>query len=120
MKKTIQPASSKKKPGIVQGKAGMPAGPVPNTIMTAAFVKNLATSIYVWGWPMVNIHNRLAFFKTIPQPVYGGGVLPAAPPNYACMLTDYVKPEERAVACPNQDVVYGIGALDLVVQINTP
>ncbi|HEU5295191.1 MAG TPA: DUF1254 domain-containing protein, partial [Burkholderiaceae bacterium] len=29
------------------------------------------------------------------------------------MLTDYVNPEERAVACPNQDVVYGIGALAL-------
>ena len=29
------------------------------------------------------------------------------------MLTDYVDPEERAIACPNQDVVYGIGALAL-------
>jgi hypothetical protein len=27
------------------------------------------------------------------------------------MLTDYVPPEERIVACPNQDVVYGGGAM---------
>jgi hypothetical protein len=38
------------------------------------------------------------------------------------MLTDYVDPTERAIACPNQDVVYGIGllALDqspLVIQV---
>lgn len=29
------------------------------------------------------------------------------------MLTDYVIPTERAIACPNQDVVYGIGSLAL-------
>ena len=31
------------------------------------------------------------------------------------MLTDYIVPEERIVACPNQDVVYGVGALALDV-----
>jgi hypothetical protein len=29
------------------------------------------------------------------------------------MFTDYIDPEERAVACPNQDVVYGFGSLAL-------
>jgi hypothetical protein len=29
------------------------------------------------------------------------------------MLTDYIVPEERIVACPNQDVVYGVGSLAL-------
>jgi hypothetical protein len=29
------------------------------------------------------------------------------------MLTDYVAPDERIVACPNQDVVYGAGSLGL-------
>ena len=29
------------------------------------------------------------------------------------MLTDYIDPLERAVACPNQDVVYGLGLLAL-------
>ena len=28
------------------------------------------------------------------------------------MLTDYVSPDQRFVACPNQDVVYGAGFLD--------
>ncbi|MFT7757873.1 UNVERIFIED_CONTAM: DUF1254 domain-containing protein, partial [Salmonella enterica subsp. enterica serovar Enteritidis] len=29
------------------------------------------------------------------------------------MLTDYIEPDERLVACPNQDVVYGAGMLAL-------
>lgn len=29
------------------------------------------------------------------------------------MLTDYVDPAERSVACPNQDVAYGVGSLAL-------
>ena len=29
------------------------------------------------------------------------------------MLTDYIEPQERLVACPNQDVVYGFGLLAL-------
>jgi len=91
----------------------LPHGPVPNTVMTEAYVKNLATSIYAWGWPMTNIHNRLELFKKVPFPVYAEGVLPTAPVNQACMLNDYVEPAERAVACPNQDVVYGMAPLDL-------
>jgi hypothetical protein len=40
--------------------------------------------------------------------------LPFAPLNRLAMLSDYVEPAERWVACPNQDVVYGasIVALD--------
>jgi hypothetical protein len=94
-------------------KDSMPSGPVSNTIMTEAYVKNLAASIYLWGWPMANIYNRVLTFKPLPGPMYGGGVLPIAPPNQICMLTDYILPEERAVACPNQDVVYGLTLLDL-------
>lgn len=37
------------------------------------------------------------------------GVLPFAPLNTMSMLHDYIKPEQRWVACPNQDVVYGAG-----------
>ena len=39
------------------------------------------------------------------------GPVPAAPLNQLGMLSDYIVPEERIVACPNQDVVYGAGAL---------
>src|SRR5262245_14493709 len=40
-----------------------PPDPVPNTIMTEAYVKNLVTSIYLWGWPMANIYNRVLTFR---------------------------------------------------------
>ena len=41
------------------------------------------------------------------------GPLPSAPLNKLAMLTDYIAPEQRHVACPNQDVVYGAGFLAL-------
>ena len=43
------------------------------------------------------------------------GPAPIAPLNHVGMLTDYIEPEERLVACPNQDVVYGAGSLALDV-----
>jgi len=41
------------------------------------------------------------------------GPLVFAPLNHNSMFTDYVDPEERAVACPNQDVVYGLASIAL-------
>ena len=87
-------------------------GPVPNTIYTEPYVATLAKFIYLWGWPMVKVHNRVALFSQLKEPMYGGGVLPMAPPVSMCMLSDYILPEHRAVACPNQYVVYGVGPMD--------
>jgi hypothetical protein len=84
-----------------------PPGPVPGTRLTEGYVRQVARSAYLWGWPMVNIHARHAAYEKLPGPGLAGGVLPVAPPNHLCMLRDYVEPSERAVACPNQDVVYG-------------
>src|SRR5271170_5024252 len=42
-----------------------------------------------------------------------GGIVPVSPANQLCMLRDYIEPQERLVACPNQDVVYGFGILSL-------
>jgi len=84
-----------------------PPGPVPGTRMTEAYARQVARSAYLWAWPMVNIHSRYVAYEKLPGPGLAGGVLPVAPPNYLCMLRDYVEPSERAVACPNQDVVYG-------------
>jgi hypothetical protein len=56
---------------------------------------------------MVNVHSRMVAYDKLPGPGYAGGVLPVAPPNYLSMLHNYIEPSERAVACPNQDVVYG-------------
>ncbi|MGJ4846635.1 DUF1214 domain-containing protein [Leifsonia sp. Le1] len=68
--------------------------------------------VYVWAWVPTNLHNRIAAFKQLPGPGRIGGMVPGAPPNRACMLTGYIQPAERMVACPNQDVAYGVGSLD--------
>ncbi|HMK21028.1 MAG TPA: DUF1254 domain-containing protein, partial [Terriglobales bacterium] len=64
-------------------------------------------------WPMVNLHNRKAAFKDVPEPGLMGGIAPIAPSNQLAMLHDYIEPQERLVACPNQDVIYGFGILSL-------
>ena len=56
---------------------------------------------------MANIYNRRRAFKDVKDFVMAGPV-PTAPLNRVAMLTDYVNPDQRIVACPNQDVVYGI------------
>ena len=98
------------------------ASPVQNTIMTPEYVKAIGKYAYLWGWPMMNLHNRKVTFAHLPGPGYMGGIVPVAPANQIGMLTDYIVPEERVVACPNQDVVYGFAMLDfsedaVVVQV---
>ncbi|MCJ7435314.1 MAG: DUF1214 domain-containing protein [Anaerolineales bacterium] len=80
--------------------------------MTEEYVSLIGRDAYFWGWPMVNIYNRRLKYEKVPEIVLAGPV-PAAPLNRLGVLTDYVVPEERIVACPNQDVVYGAGALAL-------
>jgi hypothetical protein len=97
-------------------------GPIPGTRLNQGYVSQMGRSIYSWAWPMMNIHNRKVTFEKLPEPGYLGGIVPAAPPNLLTMLCDYIAPEERIVACPNQDVVYGLGILDftkgpVVVQV---
>ena len=82
--------------------------------MTKEYVQMVGRMAYVWGYPMVNGHNRRVAFSTAPKPVLVGGVLPFAPVGYNAMLTNYLAPNQTFIACPNQDVVYGTGfsALD--------
>ena len=89
-------------------------GPPPGMAMTDEYVKSVARLAYVWGWPLVNSHNRRAAFANVPEPGLNGGVLPAAPIGRITMLSDYIKPDQNFVTCTNQDVVYGAGyfALD--------
>ena len=89
---------------------------MPGTRLTEAYARSAARDVYFWAWPMVNIYNRRVNFQSLPGPGRLGGVLPAAPPNQLSMLTDYVAPSEREVACPNQDVVYGGGPLALDIE----
>jgi hypothetical protein len=59
--KLVSPASKSaaaSKDSNTAAKKLVPPGPVANTIMTAEYVKNIATYAYLWAWPMENIHNR--------------------------------------------------------------
>jgi hypothetical protein len=99
----------------------LPSGPDTSVKITEAYAAMIARDAYFWAWPLVNIYNRRQAFKDTPEPMLSGPA-PIAPLNKFAMLTDYIEPEERLVACPNQDVVYGAGsfALDLspvVVQV---
>ena len=90
----------------------LPAGPDTTVKITEAYAAVVARDAYFWAWPLVNIYNKRAGFKDTPEPMMVGPG-PAAPLNRLAMLTDYIEPEERLVACPNQDVVYGAGSLAL-------
>jgi len=87
--------------------------PVAGTRITEAYARAVAREAYFWAWPMVSIYNRRLAFSQAPSPTLVNGVLPLAPLNRLAMLHDYVEPEQRLVACPNQDVVYGAGVLAL-------
>lgn len=81
--------------------------------ITEQYARMVARDAYFWAWPMINIYNRRLAFEQFPEPGWLGGIVPAAPLNRLAMLTDYIEPEERIVACPNQDVVYGGGVVAL-------
>ena len=89
-------------------------GPVPGNTMTNAYVQLVGRMAYMWGYPLVNAHNRRAAFAQAPEPGLLGGVVPIAPVGFNQMLTDYLKPDQTFIVCPNQDVAYGAGftALD--------
>ena len=88
-------------------------GPVPGNTMTEAYVQLVGSMAYFWGYPLVNSHNRRAAFALAPEPGLFGGILPVAPVGLNEMLTDYIKPEETFIVCPNQDVTYGGGFMAL-------
>ncbi len=109
----VTPSSDDVQVPIPKTPAEVP-GPVPGNTMTNAYVQLVGRMAYVWGYPLVNAHNRRAAFAEAPEPGLLGGVVPIAPVGYNEMMTDYIKPEESFIVCPNQDVVYGAGftALD--------
>lgn len=88
-------------------------GPDHETRLSDDYVRLVARDAFFWAWPIVNVYNRRVAFGRLPHPMLLGGVLPVGPNNSLTMLSDYVDPAERAVACPNQDVVYGNGIVAL-------
>lgn len=93
--------------------AQMPPGPDVNTKITEPYARSVARDAYFWAWPMINIYNRRLAFDKATEPGLMNGVLPFAPLNRLSMLHDYIVPDQRWVACPNQDVAYGAGAAAL-------
>jgi hypothetical protein len=89
-----------------------PAGPDTRVKITEEYAKLVTRDAYFWAWPMVNIYNRRLVMAQIKEAVKAGPLV-FAPLNHNAMFTDYVDPEERAVACPNQDVVYGLASIAL-------
>ena len=77
------------------------------------YVQLLSELAYVWGYPMVNMANRHDRLSAAPEPGRLNGVLPASPQGQIAMLNDYIDPGQRFIACPNQDVVYGLGFFSL-------
>lgn len=89
-------------------------GPASGNNMSKAYVQMVGRFAFVWGYPLVNAHNRRIAFSKAPEPCLIDGVAPFAPIGYNAMLTNYISPDETFITCPNQDVVYGAGftALD--------
>ena len=89
-----------------------PPGPSLGTHLPASYVRDVGRLMYFWGWPLVNMHNRHQMFSKVKDHAIGGAV-PVGPLNRITMLTDYIAPEQRSVATPNQDVVYGAAFFSL-------
>ncbi len=96
-------------PGWTQA---MPSAPVPGTKITEEYAELVVRDVYFWAWPLVNLYIRRLVYEKVTETMISGAV-PVAPLNRLGMLSDYIAPEERVVACPNQDVVYGAGTLAL-------
>lgn len=87
--------------------------PIDYVNMPEEYAASIARMAYIWGWPMVNQFNRRDRITQVPYPALNGGILPVAPKGQLAMLSDYIKPSETFVTCPNQDVVYGLGFYSL-------
>ena len=87
-------------------------GPDTRVKITEEYARHVARDVFFWAWPLVNVYNKRSAAEKSKELAYSGPV-PSAPLNRIVMLTDYVAADERIVACPNQDVVYGGGSLGL-------
>lgn len=87
--------------------------PAAGIVMQPEYAKAVARMAYLWGWPMVNMLNRKTAITKAPHAGKLNGVLPAAPRGQVGMLADYIDPGQTFIACPNQDVVYGLGFFSL-------
>jgi hypothetical protein len=90
----------------------LPPSPDARVKVAEAYAAHVARDAFFWAWPLVNVYNKRRASEQSKELAYAGPA-PSAPLNRIVMLTDYVAADERIVACPNQDVVYGGGSLGL-------
>jgi len=81
--------------------------------MSVEYAEMVAQQAYVWGWPLMNQKVRKETINQAPRPLLMNGIMPVTPQGQLGMLSDYINPGVTFVACPNQDVVYGIGFFSL-------
>ena len=87
--------------------------PAADVGMHPAYAKAVGRMAYIWGWPMVNMRNRRTAITQAAEPGRLDGVLPAAPSGRLGMLGDFIDPGQTLAACPDQDVVFGLGFFSL-------
>jgi predicted ATPase len=54
--------------------------------MTKAYVQDVGRMAYVWGWPLVNMSNRIAGVAKVSEPGLLGGIMPVAYNGLAMLL----------------------------------
>lgn len=84
-----------------------------DVVMHPEYAESIARMAYIWAYPMINMQNRRTALSQAPEPGRLGGVLPVSPTGQIGMLYDYIDPGQNFIACPNQDVVYGLGFMSL-------
>jgi hypothetical protein len=60
-------------------------GPLAGTRLTDDYARTLGRLAYLWGWPMVNMHNRRLVFAQLPGPGLIDGVVPGSSLGSLCM-----------------------------------
>jgi hypothetical protein len=91
------PAPAQSAAPTASSAAAQMEGTPPGTVMTPEYVATVARFAYVWGWPLVNNYNRSLAMAKLPGPGRMGDTIPAAPPGYVSMLTDYISYKEQFV-----------------------
>jgi hypothetical protein len=96
---------------IPQTAADVP-GPVPGNTMTKEYVQFVGSMAYIWGYPMVNAHNRRAAFAEAPAPGLLGGVVPrlTAPLNF-CVTGQWMSIDSLLQSHPRPPLILGSGSL---------
>ena len=60
--------------------------------MTPAYVQMVGRMAYVWGWPLLAVHNQAMQLTKVPEPGLLAGALPIGPMNQVAMATGYLPP----------------------------